>query len=82
MQLTTCFLNAPYANGKVTICFVHMVGLDDNPDNRLRNLRELAKYVQKQLLLLNPPGYECQEDNSCWMIAFDRMALLCPLVCN
>jgi class 3 adenylate cyclase len=73
-QLTTCFLNAPYANGKVTICFVHTVGLDDNPDNRSRNLGVLAKYLRKQLLLLNPPGYECQEDNGCWMIAFDRMA--------
>jgi len=73
-QLTTCFLKAPYANGKVTIGFVYTVGLDDNPDNRSKNLGVLAKYVRKQLLLLNPPGYECQEDNGCWMIAFDRMA--------
>lgn len=73
-QLTTCFLNAPYANGRVTICFVYTVGLDDNPDNRATNLAVLAKYLRKQLLLLNPPGYECQEDNGCWMLAFDRMA--------
>ncbi|KAL9186453.1 hypothetical protein ACHAXT_005691 [Thalassiosira profunda] len=73
-QLTTCFLNAPYANGRVTICFVNTVGLDDNPDNRAKNLVVLAKYLRKQLLLLNPPGYECQEDNGCWMLAFDRMA--------
>jgi len=73
-QLTTCFLNSPYANGKVTICFVYTVGLDDNPDNRAQNLGVLAKYVRKQLIVLNPPGYECQEDNGCWMLAFDRMA--------
>ena len=72
-QLTTGFLNAPYANGKVTVCFVYTVGLDDNPDSRPKNLGVLAKYVRKQLLILNPPGYECQEDNGCWMIAFDRM---------
>lgn len=73
-QLTTSFLNAPYANGRVTICFVYTVGLDDNPDNRAPNLKKLAKHVRKQLLTLNPPGYECQEDAGCWMLAFDRMA--------
>jgi class 3 adenylate cyclase len=73
-QLTTCFLNAPYANGRVTICFVYTVGLEDNPDTKVHNLGVLAKYLRKQLLLLNPPGYECQEDKGCWMLAFDRMA--------
>lgn len=73
-QLTTCFLNAPYANGRVTICFVYTVGLDDIPDNRTKNLGILAKLVRKKMLMLNPPGYECQEDNGCWMLAFDRMA--------
>mmetsp|Transcript_379 Transcript_379/g.584 ORF Transcript_379/g.584 Transcript_379/m.584 type:complete len:799 (-) Transcript_379:139-2535(-) len=73
-QLTTSFLNAPYANGRVTICFVYTVGLEDNPSNRVTNLKKLAKHVRKQLLTLNPPGYECQEDAGCWMLAFDRMA--------
>jgi len=74
-QLTTCFLNAPYANGKVTICFVYTVGLGDSAaDNKARNLGVLAKCVRKQLLALSPPGYECQEDDGCWMLAFDRMA--------
>jgi len=72
-QLTTSFLNAPYVNGKVTICFVYTVGLEDNPAINSRNLMVLAKYVRKQMLGLNPPGYECQEDNGCWMLAFDRM---------
>mmetsp|Transcript_5039 Transcript_5039/g.11092 ORF Transcript_5039/g.11092 Transcript_5039/m.11092 type:complete len:975 (+) Transcript_5039:406-3330(+) len=73
-QLTTCFLNAPYANGRVTICFVYTVGLDENPDTKTKNLGVLAKSVRKKMLVLNPPGYECQEDNGCWMLAFDRMA--------
>jgi len=53
---------------------VYTVGLDDNPDNRAHNLKKLAKHLRKQLLVLNPPGYECQEDAGCWMLAFDRMA--------
>ncbi len=73
-QLTTCFLNAPYANGRVTICFVYTVGLGAKCYNRAESLRVLAKYIRKQLLAINPPGYECQEDNGCWMLAFDRMA--------
>jgi class 3 adenylate cyclase len=75
-QLTTCFLNAPYANGRVTICFIYTVGLhDDNPEMKSKNLGILAnKYVRKNLLVSTPPGYECQEDNGCWMIAFDKMA--------
>lgn len=72
-QLTTSFLNAPYVNGRVTICFVYTVGLEDNPATKARNLGILAKYVRKQMLGLDPPGYECQEDNGCWMLAFDRM---------
>eukprot|EP00584_Thalassiosira_punctigera_P027917 CAMPEP_0172576824 /NCGR_PEP_ID=MMETSP1067-20121228/137919_1 /TAXON_ID=265564 ORGANISM="Thalassiosira punctigera, Strain Tpunct2005C2" /NCGR_SAMPLE_ID=MMETSP1067 /ASSEMBLY_ACC=CAM_ASM_000444 /LENGTH=1016 /DNA_ID=CAMNT_0013369499 /DNA_START=288 /DNA_END=3335 /DNA_ORIENTATION=- len=73
-QLTTCFLNAPYANGRVTICFVYTVGLGAKCYNRAESLRVLAKHIRKQLLGINPPGYECQEDNGCWMLAFDRMA--------
>jgi len=75
-QLTTCFLNAPYANGRVTICFIYTVGLrDDYPEMKSKNLGILAnKYVRKNLLVSTPPGYECQEDNGCWMIAFDKMA--------
>lgn len=75
-QLTTSFLNAPYAKGRVTICFVYTVGLgsDDSSLNKAANLAVLAKYVRKQLVVLNPPGYECQEDNGRWMLAFARMA--------
>ena len=77
-QLTTCFLNAPYANGRVTICFVQIIGLDDEEDcdstKQVTNLGVLAKHIRKQLLLIDPPGYECREDDGCWMIAFDTMA--------
>jgi len=72
--LTTSFIDAPYENGTVTICFVYTIGLkDDIPDKRSKNLGVLAKYVRTELLALSPPGYECQEDNGCWMLAFDRM---------
>lgn len=72
-QLSTCFLNAPYKNGRVVICFVHTVGLgdDDGSENRSHNLLKLSKNLRKQLLRLDPPGYECQEDNGCWMLAFE-----------
>ena len=74
-QLTTGFLNAPYANGRVTICFVYTKGLEDNPSTRDRKIDLVAaKFVRKELLKVNPPGYECHEDNGCWMLAFDRMA--------
>jgi hypothetical protein len=50
-QLTTGFLNAPYANEE-----------------------SIAKHIRTQLPEVKPPRYECQEDNGCWMLAFDRMA--------
>ena len=80
-QLTTCFLNAPYANGRVTICFLHTVGLDyetdnDNPTTHQTTINHaiLAKQIRKHLLMIDPPGYECREDDGSWMIAFDTMA--------
>eukprot|EP00984_Skeletonema_dohrnii_P002740 scaffold949_cov160-Skeletonema_dohrnii-CCMP3373.AAC.6 len=74
-QLTTCFLNAPYTNGRVVICFVHTVGLgdDDGSEDRSHNLLKLSKNLRKQLLRSDPPGYECQEDNGCWMLAFSSV---------
>jgi hypothetical protein len=68
-QLTTRFLNAPYANGHVTIFFVYTNGIDQT------NVKvSITKRIRKQLLEVKPPGYECQADNGCWMLAFDRMA--------
>ena len=68
-QLTTGFLNAPYANGRVTISFMYCKGVKDANSQEM-----IAKFVRKQLRAMKPPGYECQEDNGCWMLAFDRMA--------
>ena len=73
-QLTTSFLNAPHANGRVVICFVYTVGLDseDISENRNHNLAKLSQNLRKQLLRSNPPGCECQEDSGCWMLAFEK----------
>lgn len=74
-QLTTSFLNAPYGNGRVAICFVYTIGLkEDVPENRGPNMATVAKVLRKQLLRLDPPGYECQEDDGNWMLAFGRLA--------
>ncbi len=80
-QLTTSFLNAPYTNGRVVICFVYTVGLGDDDDDgndesenhRGHNLLKLSKNLRKLLLRSDPPGYECQEDNGCWMLAFQKV---------
>jgi hypothetical protein len=72
-QFTTGFLNAPHKNGRVTICFVYTKGLDGLP-SREQNLMVIAKHVRRKLLEVSPPGYECQEDDGSWMLAFDRMA--------
>lgn len=57
------------------ICFVHTVGLgdDDGSEDRSHNLLKLSKNLRKQLLRSDPPGYECQEDNGCWMLAFSSV---------
>jgi len=74
-QLTASFLNAPYTNGRVVICFVYTVGLgnDDESQNQGHNLLKLSKNLRKLLLRSDPPGYECQEDNGCWMLAFGKV---------
>ncbi|KAL3797948.1 hypothetical protein HJC23_013186 [Cyclotella cryptica] len=74
-QLSVSFLNAPYANGRVTLCVVYAVGIDESdPNSRVNNLSILSKHVKKQLLQLNPPGYDCKADGGQWLLAFDRMA--------
>jgi class 3 adenylate cyclase len=74
-QLTTSFLNAPYTNGSVVICFVYTVGLKDDEDSESleANHVKLSKNLRKQLLRLDPPGYECQEDAGSWMLAFHKI---------
>jgi len=74
-QLSTSFLNAPYRNGRVTLCIVKAVGINemDPNNNSAYNLKILSKHVKKQLLTLKPPGYECNAENGQWLIAFDCM---------
>jgi len=74
-QVSASFVDAPYANGKVTIVFIYTKGTDDLPTEiRTKNLRILAKGVRSLLMQSNPPGYECQEENGSWMLAFGRIA--------
>jgi class 3 adenylate cyclase len=74
-QLSTSFLNAPYRNGRVTLCVVQAVGINDEsePSIKSHNLKLLTKCVNKQLLQISPPGYESRADNGQWILAFDRM---------
>mmetsp|Transcript_12660 Transcript_12660/g.17448 ORF Transcript_12660/g.17448 Transcript_12660/m.17448 type:complete len:624 (-) Transcript_12660:298-2169(-) len=74
-KLSTSFVDAPYAGGKVTIVFVYTKGTADLPDNiKAGNLRIISKGVRSLLIQTNPPGYECQEENGSWMLAFGRVA--------
>lgn len=74
-QLSTSFLNAPYKNGRVTLCVIQAVGINGQESNeRNHNLKVLAKYMRKQLLLQSPPGYETRAENGLFLFAFDRMA--------
>lgn len=74
-QLTTSFLNAPYAKGRVTLCVVRASGINrDDYKNVIPNLSILTKHIKKQLLHVSPPGYECAGEDGKWILAFDRMA--------
>ena len=73
-QLSTSFLNAPYANNQVAMVFVYTDKMEAVSDkDRKKNFKILSKYVRSHLMRLSPPGYECQEDNGSWMLAFDRI---------
>ena len=73
-QLSTSFLNAPYNNNHVAMVFVYTDKMEAVSDkDRKKNFKILSKYVRSHLMRLSPPGYECQEDNGSWMLAFDRI---------
>ena len=73
-QVSTSFLNAPYAGNKVTIVFVYTDKMETaTSKERKKNHRTLAKHVRAHLMRLSPPGYECQEDKGSWMLAFDSI---------
>lgn len=75
-KLRASFFDAPYTNGKVTIAFIHTVNRDDeNLSDRVRdkNSATLSKIVRSLLTCRDCPGYECQEDNGSWMLAFHKI---------
>ena len=73
-QLSTSFLNAPYRNGKVTLCTVQLVGVDElSPSSRSHSIKVLSKFMKKHLLRIDPPGYDSNDSGTTWTFAFDRM---------
>ena len=73
-QLSTSFLNAPYANNQVAMAVVYTDRMESVSDkDRKKNLKILSRYVRSHLMRLSPPGYECREGNGSWMLAFDRV---------
>lgn len=74
-KLSTCFLDAPHENGKVTIVFVFTVGMDEFPaGTEETNLALLTNLIRSDILVQDPAGYECQQDGGSWMLAFHTMA--------
>lgn len=69
------FLHAPYVNDFVTLLFMNTTVVRENLANsaKEKNSALLAMKVRSLLRDFNSPGYECQEENGCWMIAFHSM---------
>lgn len=74
-QLSASFHDAPFSNSKATIVFVYTVNRNDvDLSDRVRdkNSATLSKIVRNLLVRGDPPGYECQQDNGSWMLAFHK----------
>ena len=70
-QLSTGFFDAPYLKNKVTIVFINIVAARELDKKHMsEQSRELAKMIRSLLIRTRPPGYECQEGNGSWMLAF------------
>lgn len=69
------FFDAPRARNYVTIVFVHTVfSISNLTDNaKTKNTSKLSKIIRLHLAESQPPGYECQEDNGNWMLAFHSL---------
>lgn len=74
-QIGSAFFDAPYLNNKVTIVFVNTFLSGDTPDmdDSTDHSKKLAQMIRSLLIRTNPPGYECQEDNGSWMLAFHSL---------
>lgn len=74
-QICAAFFDAPYLNNRVTIVFVNTVLSEQSLDKEdlSDHSKKLAKTIRSLLIRTNPPGYECQEDNGSWMLAFHSL---------
>jgi len=71
MQLSTGFFDAPYVDNKVTIVFINTVIARELDEKKMtEHSQKLANLIRNLLIRAKPPGYECQEDNGSWMLAF------------
>lgn len=71
MQLSTGFFDAPYVDNKVTIVFINTVTTRELDEKKMtEHSHKLANLIRNLLIRSKPPGYECQEDNGTWMLAF------------
>ncbi len=71
-QLSAAFNDAPYVKKKVTILFAHTIldtkGLKD--EEITHHTEKIGRTVRYILNKDTVNGYECQEDNGVWMLAF------------
>ena len=72
-QISASFFDAPFAHNRATICFVYTVESLHHLSDRCKtkNASVLAKLIRSLLVSSDPPGYECQEGNGSWMLAFN-----------
>ena len=74
-QTNTGFQDAPFKGNKVVLVFVYTVRTTDDlcDEAKANNSSLLSKYIRYQLLACTPPGYECQETDGQWMLAFHTL---------
>lgn len=74
-QISNAFYDAPYIDGNVAITFAHThVNVEDlSSDKKAHHSEKIATTVRNALNLTDPPGYECQEDDGVWMLAFHNV---------
>eukprot|EP00551_Chaetoceros_affinis_P012365 CAMPEP_0203674946 /NCGR_PEP_ID=MMETSP0090-20130426/18079_1 /ASSEMBLY_ACC=CAM_ASM_001088 /TAXON_ID=426623 /ORGANISM="Chaetoceros affinis, Strain CCMP159" /LENGTH=646 /DNA_ID=CAMNT_0050540965 /DNA_START=37 /DNA_END=1977 /DNA_ORIENTATION=- len=74
-MISTGFHGAPYKNDEVVMVFVYTVEMveDLNEDSKAKNSGLLSNIIRTNLLSCRPHGYECQETNGQWMLAFHTL---------
>ena len=71
-QICAAFFDAPYLNNMVTLVFVN-TSVSKETLKTPEELKKLSKIIRSLLIRTRPPGYECQEDNGNWMLAFHSL---------